>query len=152
MVDPTSLARWTIHPQPPEVPRRRHVLVDGIELRPLEFAGQIADLLFQVSFEELVARLSLLPRMFVEPDGSLVWVGESGGQSWQLDGQVTDRQGHVAQIELCGLCPDVALDELLSALGWPEQTVAFSLVLQGLVLAEPDFRRWLASRAALDRE
>ncbi len=57
--------------------------------------------------------------MFVEPDGSFVWVGAAAGapNSWQLDGQLFDRAGKVLLIELKGGCPQSALEQILAVCG-----------------------------------
>jgi hypothetical protein len=94
-----------------------------------------------VSFDESLAALSLLPRLFIEPDGSFVWrgVAEDGGQ-WQVDGNLIDRGDVLAYVELKGACPEEQFNQLLAALGWPGETLAFQLPRVGIVLAETEFR------------
>jgi len=99
---------------------------------------------FAISFEETSANLVHLPRMFLEPDGAWVWVGEDGGQRWQLDGQLYDREGHLIMVEIKGNCGEFAWEQLLGSLGWPGQPVVVRLVQVGVVLEEPEFRRhWI---------
>lgn len=71
---------------------------------------------FDVTFEEVCAAFEAWPRMFVEPDGSFVWVGAAAGRpnTWQLDGQLFDRAGKVLLIELKGDCPQSALEQILA--------------------------------------
>jgi hypothetical protein len=96
--------------------------------------------LFARTFEEVSDSLAALPRMFVEPDGSFVWVASSG-PAWQLDGVLYDGAGRLWYVELKGRCPQEEFDRLLSALGWPQTAVVFQLVREAVELDEPAFRR-----------
>jgi hypothetical protein len=99
-----------------------------------------------VSFEHASALLGKLPRLFIEPDGSFVWRGTSDdGQEWQLDGNLIDRGDVLDYVELKGTCPAERLDEVLAALGWPEQPLAFQLPRLGILLNEAEFRRQAAT-------
>jgi hypothetical protein len=95
--------------------------------------------LFPYTFEEVSVALAALPRMFVEPDGSFVWVA-SGEPAWQLDGVLYDGAGRLWYVELKGRCPQEAFDRLLSALGWPATPVVFQLVREAISLDEGEFR------------
>ena len=94
------------------------------------------------SFETAVQRLQQLPRMFVEPDGSFVWVGQDAAGAWQVDGSLFDRHERLLYVELKGACPEAAFDRLLSALGWPEPPLVFQLIRQAVFLDEASFRRF----------
>ena len=99
-------------------------------------------------FEDVVANLSALPRLFIEPDGSFVWRGESAdGQLWQLEGNLIDRGEVLDYVELKGTCPSERVDDVLRALGWPEQALVFQLPRKGLLLSEAEFRRQAATPA-----
>jgi hypothetical protein len=101
-----------------------------------------------VSFENALASLETLPRLFIEPDGSFVWRGTTDdGQSWQVDGNLIDRGEVLDYAELKGTCPSERLDEMLGALGWPVCPLAFQLPRQGIVLSEAEFRRQAATPA-----
>ncbi|XZE52499.1 hypothetical protein SH139x_004195 [Planctomycetaceae bacterium SH139] len=58
-----------------------------------------------VDFETLAERLSALPKMYFEMDGSWVWTGQQQGHRWQLDGMLYDANGKVQYIDLKGSCP-----------------------------------------------
>jgi hypothetical protein len=95
-----------------------------------------------VTFDDALAALAGLPRMFIEPDGSFVWTGEAaGGGRWQVDGNLIDRGDCLAYVDLKGTCPVQQFDALLTALGWPESKLAFQLPQQGVFLDEAEFRR-----------
>jgi hypothetical protein len=96
----------------------------------------------QVSFEQAADRLQQLSRLFFEPDGSFVWVGQDGDRRWQVDGQLTDRDGRLLYAELRGTCPSQAFDRLLAALGWPKTPLVFQLTRDGTFLDEAQFRRF----------
>ncbi len=100
-----------------------------------------------VTFDEVATRLAALPRMFIEPDGSFVWRGTAdAGQTWQIDGNLTDRGEVLDHVELKGTCPAERLDEILRTLGWPETRVAFQLPRLGQFLTEEAFRQQAATR------
>lgn len=99
-----------------------------------------------VTFEEAVENLRQLDRMFCEPDGSFVWVGQDEAGSWQIDGQLYDRHDRLLYVELKGCCPAAALDGLLRAFGWPSSSLVFQLVREAVLLEEAEFRRFCAAR------
>jgi hypothetical protein len=102
----------------------------------------------RVSFDTAFSRLELLPRFFIEPDGSFVWRGNADdGQDWQLDGNLIDRGDVLDYVEVKGACPSERLDEILTALGWPDVPLAFQLPRLGVLLTEEEFRRQAATPA-----
>src|SRR5687768_7138218 len=81
----------------------RPIELDGGVFQAIDIpAATLAATQLACSFEEAVARMEALERMFVEPDGSLLWVGEDASQRWQVDGNVYDRAGRVQYVELNG--------------------------------------------------
>jgi hypothetical protein len=101
-----------------------------------------------VSFDAVFVQLPRLPRFFIELDGSFVWRGkDADGGEWQVDGNLIDRGDVLAYVELNGCCPGERLDELLRAVGWPGQALAFQLARRGVVLEEAEFRRQAAAEA-----
>ena len=102
-------------------------------------AAELAET-FGRTFEDVRDALERLPRMFVEPDGSFVWVSASGEPAWQLDGMLYDRNERLLYVELKGTCPADRLDELLAVLGWPQTPVMFQLLREAVYLSEADFR------------
>lgn len=99
-----------------------------------------------IGFEEVCDRLSALPRMFVEPDGSFVWRGEDDGR-WQVDGGVYDRAGRVMFVELKGNCPAADFDRLAGTWGWPGTPFVVQLIRSGVYLDEATFRGQAAARS-----
>ena len=93
-----------------------------------------------VTFEEAVEGLARLERMFVEPDGSFVWVS-AGGPTWQVDGQLHDQGDRLASVELKGRCPQQEFDQILETLGWPAAPIVFQTLPEGTFLRETEFRR-----------
>lgn len=136
-----------IHAAPQAAPavETRHLddrPIDVLVLQP----GQLSDPI-PVSFEAALAALELLPRMFIEPDGSFVWVAQQGEPTWQVDGLLFDRAGQLVYVELKGCCPADRLDMLLATLGWPAVPLVFQLVREAVFLDEARFRTWtLAAR------
>src|SRR5262245_46723871 len=101
-----------------------------------------------VTFDHALAELSQLPRLFIEPDGSFVWRGtHAGGGDWQVDGNLIDRGDVLGHVELKGSCPVDQFDQLLVALGWPEQALVLQLPRRGVILEEAEFRRLAATEA-----
>ena len=164
--------------------------------------AMLAAAVLPVTFEQAETALAALPRLFIEPDGSFVWVGERCGRgdantpgltprgspgtpgltprgspgtpgltprgspgtpgltprgspgvaacSWQVDGQLYDRQGRLVYAELKGRCPPAALDELLRACGWPGVPLMFQLIHEAVYLDEAEFRCYAATSADAD--
>jgi hypothetical protein len=101
-----------------------------------------------VTFDQALSVLEQLDRMFIEPDGSFVWTSEvPDGDRWQVDGNLIDRGDCLAYVELKGSCPELQLNQILSALGWPNEPLAFELTRRGVVIDEEEFRRLAASQA-----
>jgi hypothetical protein len=98
--------------------------------------------LLSVTFDEALAALERLDRLFIEPDGSFVWTGaRAEGGAWQVDGNLIDRGECLAYVELKGDCPEPQFDDLLAAVGWPKARLAFQLQKRGVFLEEAEFRR-----------
>jgi hypothetical protein len=95
-----------------------------------------------ITFEEAAAALSKLPRMYCEPDGSLVWVSPHGDPTWQVDGNLFDRAGQLLLVDLKGTCPAAAFGQLLFALGRPRVPLMFQLVREAVFLDEATFRAY----------
>lgn len=111
----------------------------NIHARAADAARQPA-VLFKRTFEQACDALAQLPRMFVDPDGSFVWVS-IGEPPWQLDGVLYDGAGRLWYVELKGRCPEPEFNRLLAALGWPQTSLRFQLVREAVWLDEPAFRR-----------
>jgi hypothetical protein len=95
------------------------------------------------SFEEVAADLARLERMYIEPDGSFVWVSSRPEAPWQVDGNLYDHQERVRLVDVKGSCPQQRFDQLLAALGWPRTQLIFQLVRAAVFLDEAEFRRWV---------
>ena len=129
-----------VHVRPPDV-----VFGDAIKC----FGQSVNTLLVQpdrlttpltVSFEQACDSLDRLARMFCEPDGSFVWRSTADGE-WQVDGVLSDRGGRLLFVELKGKCPSNAFDQLLRAVGWPDNKLMFQLAEQAVFVDEASFRR-----------
>ena len=95
---------------------------------------------FAKSFEQVSESLEKLPRLYLEADGSFVWVIERSGDRFQLDGLLTDDGANLLHCELKGVCDSETLDQLLQVFGWPEQKIGVQLVQVGTFLSESEFR------------
>jgi hypothetical protein len=101
-----------------------------------------------VTFDQALAALQQLERLFIEPDGSFVWTGSTkDGEPWQVDGNLIDRGDALAYVELKGRCPQDQFECLLTAFGWPQATLAFHLPQRGAALSEMEFQKLAASQA-----
>jgi hypothetical protein len=105
---------------------------------------------FHCTWEDVAARLESLDRMIFEPDGSWIWSGEVIGDSelgnqWHINGHLFDFSGTLHRVELHGWCPADQFDRLLTCLGWPQVTLTFEMVREGLQLSEADFRAAMIS-------
>lgn len=102
-----------------------------------------------IAFEDALDCLGRLERMYAEPDGSFVWVSRREGLSWQVDGNVFDRDGRVVLVDMKGSCPPDDFDRLLACFGWPAEGLLFQLVRPAVFLQEATFRRHAAARGAV---
>ena len=135
--------RISIHARPPgEIPSRS-IRLDGTEYQMLQLEPAQRTRPLQISFEEAVERLEQLPRMFVEPDGSFVWVGQQDASTWQLDGCLYDRDQHIVYVDVAGTCSPQQFDLLLSTFGWPDAPLIFQVVQQAVFLDERNFRNYI---------
>jgi hypothetical protein len=132
----------TVHARPENVADGDALAAAGDSYRTLRVDPRSLSAPMGTSFEEAVRTLAALPRMFVEPDGSFVWVSPRGAEpAWQVDGNLADRQGRLLLVDLKGRCPAEPFDRLLAAFGWPATPLVFQLVREAVFLDEAEFRR-----------
>ena len=136
----------TIQGRPAQVAEGEPIELRGrifrtLAVRPETLSGEA----FSLTFEQVEAALAALPRLFIEPDGSFVWVADDAEQSWQVDGQLYDRAGRLLYVDLQGRCPAEHFDQLLRTVGWPEVTLIFQLTREAVYLDEAGFRRYAAA-------
>lgn len=146
----SGLFHVTIHPRSASVAEGPTVSLDCGQFPSLVPASNDLASVFSCTFEEVGEALAGLPRMFIEPDGSFVWVSTLGEPSWQLDGMLFDRDERLLYVELKGNCPEERFDRLLTALGWPRTPVMFQLLREAVFLSEGEFRRY-AGKQGKDR-
>lgn len=91
------------------------------------------------SFEEAVADLEQLPRMFIELDGSFVWRADDE-LAWQIDGCLFDRAGGLLYVELKGTCPQKCFELLLGCLRGVPEALTVQLVREAQLLSLEGFR------------
>jgi hypothetical protein len=132
----------TVHVRPAEATASSQIDLKGRKLRTLLIPQELLVAPFPVSFEIAAEALAKLPRMFVEPDGSFVWTSSQGQPTWQIDGNLFDRDGRLLFVDLKGSCPSHELDNLLSCLGAPPASLMFQLLREAVFLDEAEFRRF----------
>ena len=132
----------TIHARPAEAVAGEPVNLNGQPFGTLKLAPQLLGTsLFACTFEQASSRLTQLPRMYCEPDGSFVWTSSRDEIAWQVDGNLYDRADRLLFVDAKGSCPPAQLDRLLAALGWPDTKLMFQLVREAVLLDEGAFRR-----------
>ena len=135
----------TLHARPINPPQSATAEVQGRPIRSLIVPAESNGTAFPTTFEATLAALEALPRMFIEPDGSFVWVSSHDeNKPWQLDGALYDRNGHMLYVDLKGSCPPEAFDRILQSLGWPEAAVMVQLVREAVFVDEETFRGYAA--------
>jgi hypothetical protein len=110
-------------------------------LTGLTLDSQYSSAPFLVDFESTIQTWELWPRMYVEPDGSFVWVGESSAGSWQIDGNLYDRNDKLWYIELQGTITAKDWSALLDSLQLKATEAVLSFAYNGEIVALAD---WLA--------
>jgi hypothetical protein len=138
----------TLHARSPEVSPGIAIELRGVSTQTLIVQPAALAHPFAISFEEAATALAQLNRMFVEPDGSFVWVSSNTAADeaarWQLDGNLFDRNGRLLLVDLKGSCAAADFDRLLAAFGWPATPVMFELAREAVFLDEHEFRRYAA--------
>ncbi len=99
---------------------------------------------FSVSYEELSQKLSQIERLFIEPDGSFVWVSPDNTEQ-KLNGQITDDGKHVMFLELRGNCPFHSMEPVLAGLGWPTCRLLFQQLPEANLFDEEGIRLVLSA-------
>ena len=74
-----------IHALPPHAAQGPHVAIEGVDCQTLAIRPQSLSAPLPVTFDQAAGALARLPRLFVEPDGALVWTGTEP-TSWRVDG------------------------------------------------------------------
>ena len=83
----------SIHARPDDCQPAAPLAVAGQRLTTLQISPEwLGKGALGRSFEEAAADLARLERMFIEPDGSFVWVSRQGEAAWQIDGNLLDHQ------------------------------------------------------------
>ncbi len=137
--------RIHIHRRASEIKGRGEVAIDGAAVQTLDVSPAAANTSLHVTFDRAVEILAMLPRMFIEPDGSFVWTGNEDNELWQAEGVLYDAGPRLAYVEMSGRCPPDEFDQFLAALGWPAVSLMFQWATAGVFIGEEDFRR-LAER------
>ena len=133
----------TVHALPGDAGAGPEMELGGRAARTLQIAPpSLSTTTFGCSFEAAQGRLATLDRMFIEADGSFVWVSPQGEPAWQVDGNLYDRNERLLFVDLKGTCPAEQFDRLLTALGWPATRLMFQLTREAVFLDEAEFRRW----------
>ncbi len=128
---------------------RRTVQLDGQPYEQWQLTCDQQSVPMHVSFEQAAARLRQLPRLFLEPDGALLWVSGPAEPAWQLEGCLYDRRGRVMYVELVGTCTSDAFDRLLEVFDWPRSQFVFQLRQYAVFLDEAQWRRFASCQAQL---
>ena len=135
----------TIHACPERLLVAQHRLIDGNDVEVLLVDPSELCLPFRVSFDAVAERLTTLPRVFFEPDGSFVWVSSKGRGDWQLDGLLTDGRENLMTIELKGIAGWDVLQPLLETIDWPNHDVLFQDMQRGVFFSSASFRDFFAA-------
>jgi len=127
---------------------RRHVDAWG-SWEMLDVPRELLAVPMAIGFDDALARLGRLERLYAEPDGSFVWTSRREGWSWQVDGNLFEKNGRVLLVDLKGSCPTGECDRVLACFGWPQQVMTMQLVRPAVFLDEATFRsharaRWIA--------
>jgi hypothetical protein len=132
-----------IHARPAEIAAGGAVTVGTATFPVLAVPPERQAELLPVTFEDAYARLEALPNLYIELDGSFVWVSLAGSDpSWQLDGHLWDRQGRLFALDLKGVCPDSVMNDVLATLGWPTTSLMFRLIEHAVFIDEATFRKY----------
>ncbi len=133
-----------LHALPSAVTLGPEACHDGINLRLVLVAAHDLQEPLETSFEDAIARLNTLSRMFTEPDGSFTWGSDPREpSSWRLDGCLFDRDGRLMYVELKGACSFAAWRNLIVQLCPSSQPLLIQWIERGVFTNELEFRNWL---------
>lgn len=138
----------TVHARPADVTPGPDIELQGRKLHTLHISPEsLSATPMDSCFEVACQRLSVLERMYCEPDGSFVWASPQGDPAWQVDGNLYDRNERLLFVDLKGNCPREQFDRLLTALAWPETKLMFQLTREAVFLDEDEFRRFAVAES-----
>ncbi len=92
---------------------------------------------WEISFEQAVAALELLPGMFCEGDGAWIW---HPARDRQVEGVLFDRVERLAYVELKGNCAGDDIDRLAKALNPSGHALVVQLPREGALLSWTTWR------------
>ena len=93
---------------------------------------------FSKSYETVAESLAEIPRLYIEPDGSFVWVS-SEDVARKINGQVTDDGSQVMFVEFRGRALQKDIDPILSTLRDPVTDLQVQLLPGGEIIDESAF-------------
>ncbi|MBC8351432.1 MAG: hypothetical protein H8E66_05565 [Planctomycetes bacterium] len=112
----------------------------GVEVDAMIVPPELQAMRMDVSFEEAAEILRTFPRMFFEPDGSFVWVSSSDEEvSWQIDGNLYDRDGSLIAVDLKGTCCQKHLTRLLDVFRADRRELMVEILREAAFVRERDF-------------
>lgn len=95
---------------------------------------------FGVDYETVATQLAAIPRLYIEPDGSFVWVS-SVDPDYRIDGQTTDDGRQLLYVELRGRCDWKQFANVIEQFGVSTSDLIFQLLPEALLIKEPQLRQ-----------
>lgn len=94
---------------------------------------------FGVDYETVAAQLAAIPRLYIEPDGSFVWVSSVDPDD-RIDGQTTDDGRQLLYVELRGRCEWSQFANVVEQFGVSTSDLIFQLLPEALLIKESQLR------------
>ena len=95
---------------------------------------------FGVDYETVSNQLVTIPRLFLEPDGSFVWVS-SADPDHRIDGQTTDDGRQLLYVELRGRCEWNQFANVIEHFGVSVSGLIFQLLPEALLIKASQLRQ-----------
>lgn len=131
-----------VHASAPSAPETHFVsLANYGEVAALQVDSSKLTDPWPIEFMAAFERLESLPRMFIELDGAWVWVGETNGHPWQMDGLLNDSPRGLMTVEIKGTISADGWSEFRDRLVPRETLLVFQLMREGVYLDEAEFAR-----------
>lgn len=131
-----------VHALPEPQPVERLAVIGEDTIRALELLPHQLHHAWPIDFNTAFDRLERLHRMFIELDGSWVWVGETDEKvAWQMDGLLNDSPQGLMTVEIKGSISEAGWNEFRKQLATAESALAFQLVQEGVYISEAEFTR-----------
>ncbi len=146
-MDDLHFSVWALPETPSEArPPGPNAVIHDVSLQTLVVSGEQLQTPLGVTFETAAERLTKIPQLYFEPDGSFLWVSRNSDRRWEMTGMLYDQGASLAYAEMRGCCPRAEMERVLACLSHAEQTNIIQFVRQGVFVEMEEFLRFCEAK------